>query len=198
MAEQQAEQLIREAERSKVKMHEAKGKDEYNQTLLQSVIIDEGYLQVVAHMDRNLQEKVLRFEYIDFSRLLPLDRLLQQDDQRLTFINKGGTPYLVPASENGKDAQITSYARWEQAFCVFSEIITSKFPQKAQELLPYSYVIHTAAQTYTWENVYAYDCNFCIHVSNNPSCTWSMQLKDKVRDFSTSQSNVNTSGKSKD
>ena len=66
-------------------MNDTKGNEQINRTLLQSVIIDEGYLQVAAHVDHSVREKVLRFEFIDFSRLLPHDRLMQQDDQRLEF-----------------------------------------------------------------------------------------------------------------
>ena len=154
-AAKHAEDMIRDAERSRARLLDVKGMDcvniNSNSALLHSVIVDEGYLQVAAHIDRSLKQKIQQFEYVDFSRLLPHDKLMQQEDQRLTFVNKGGVPFLVPANENGRDGQITSYARWDQAFRVYSEIITSKFPHKAQELLQYNYVIHTAAQMYSWE-----------------------------------------------
>ena len=110
-------------------MLDAKGN--YNRTLLHSVITDEGYLQVAAHIEHNLCEKILRFEYVDFSKFLPHDRLIQQDDHRLAFINKDGVPYLVPAGDTSKDTQISGYVGWDQAFRVYSEIITSKYPGKA-------------------------------------------------------------------
>ena len=208
--EEQAERLVREAERSKARMIEASGNSplsNLNRTLLYSVIIDKGYLQVAAHVDDGLKQKIQRFEYIDFARLLPQDKILQEEDHRLTLVNKGGVPYLMPASDP-RDAQIQSYSKWDQAFRDYSEIITTKFPQKAQELIQYNYVIHMAAQTYVWENVYSYDKDFRIHIGRNPTRTWSvilqqaltMRLKDRIKEFNTSQTrgNDNNSSAKKD
>ena len=133
---------------------------------------------------------ILKFEYVDFSKLLPQDKIVQQEDQRFTFINKGGILYLVPAGDS-KDGAIQNYAMWDQAFRVFSEIVSTKYPAKSTELIQYSHIIHTAAQTYLWENVYSYDKDFRIHISKNPTRTWSvilqqawsMHLKERLKDF---------------
>ena len=96
--------------------------------------------------------------------------------------------YLAPIAER-EVIQITSYNKWEQAFRVFSNVLTSKYPQKATELLQYNHTIHTASMAYIWENVYNYDKEFCHHISRHPTRTWSvilqqawtMILKDRVR-----------------
>ena len=84
---------------------------------------------------------------------------------------------------------INSFARWEQAFWVFSNIFTSKYPQKSGELIQYNHIIHSIAQFYTWENVYAYDKEFRIHMArHHPHCSWavilqqawSMKLRDRI------------------
>ena len=49
-AEEQAERLIREAERFKARILDPKGEETH--ALLHSVIIDEGYLQVAVHKTR--------------------------------------------------------------------------------------------------------------------------------------------------
>ena len=126
-----------------------------------------------------------------------------QEDQRLTLVNKGGTSFLVPAE--GREGQINSYAKWNQAFRVFSEIITASYPAKAKELIQYNHVIHTASQTYIWENIYAYDNDFHLHISKKTQRTWSvilqqawsMCLKDRVKDFSFNQGKGSSSGSSK-
>ena len=96
-AERHAEDMIRNAEHSKAQLLETKGNEieviKASKSLLHSVIVDEGFLQVAAHIDSNLKQKIQRFKYVDFSCLLPLDKVLQQEDQRLTFINKGGSPF---------------------------------------------------------------------------------------------------------
>ena len=66
--------------------------------------------------------------------------------------------YFTPVDRDS--IQITSYNRWEQAFHVYSNILTSKFPAKSTELLQYNHTIHTASMSYIWENVYAYDKEF--------------------------------------
>ena len=193
--EEHAQRIIREAEQGRADMHKVKGNDQSlidfnklnNKVLLHSVLIDESYLVVAAHVDEQLKKRILDFEYVDFSKLLPHDRVIQEEDKRLTFMNKDGIPYLVPANEPGSSVGIHSYGKWDQAFRVYSDIVTSRFPDKAQELIQYNHSIHTATQTFIWENVYLYDKDFRIHISRNPTRSWSvilqqawsMRLKDK-------------------
>ena len=189
-----AENQIREAERGKAQMNsigkeflgDANGNKQCNQALLHSVLVDENCLVVAAHVDKLTKQKILQFEYVDFSKLLPHDRVLQEDDHKLTIINKGGVSYLVPVGETSSG--IHGYSKWDQAFRVFSDIITSKFLSKAQELIQYNHIIHTASQTYVWDNVYMYDKDFIIHISRNPTRSWAiilqqawaMRLKDRL------------------
>ena len=99
---------------------------------------------------------------------------------------KGGS-FFVPVSDH-ETSGITSFSRWEQAFPIYSNILTSTFPQKSPELLQYNQVIFTAAQTYVWENVYTYDCEFRWHISNFPcrrwavilQQAWAMYLKERI------------------
>ena len=204
-AEEHADRVVREAENSRARMIEITGNDDKTgQALLHSVIVDDGYLQVAAHVEEGLRRRIENFEYIEFSKLLPRDKIMEEEDHRLTFVNKGGVPYLVPASDKS-DSQINSYGKWNRAFQVFSEIITRKYPEKAQELLQYDHVIHTAAQTFQWDNVAAYDKDFRIHISRHPARTWSvilqqawsMRLNDKIHDFSTSPTRSGENGTNK-
>ena len=192
--EEQADCLIREAEHNKARMLDVQGEsNELSKhidkgTLLHSVVVDEGYLTVAAHIDEQLYRKILNFEYIDFSKLLPRDRLTAEDDNCLTFVNKGGIPFLVPASDSREHGAINSYSKWDQAFRVYTDIVTAKLPFKTTELIQYQHVIYTASQTYIWDNVYAYDRDFRMHISCNPFRTWavilqqawSMRLKDRL------------------
>ena len=113
---------------------------------------------------------------MDFSRLLPRDcSSYSNDEQRMGLISKGGMSYFVPISdrENG----ITNFNRWEQAFQIFMNVYTQEYPGRAGELIQYNHVIFTAANTYSWDNVYTYDKEFRIHMSRFPNRNWSMILQ---------------------
>ena len=81
------------------------------------------------------------------------------------------------------------FAKWETAFRIFSNIYCTEYPLKAGELLQYLHVIHTASQTYYWDNVYLYDHEFRFHMSKHPQRSWAvilqqawnLRLKDKIR-----------------
>ena len=107
---------------------------------------------------------------------------------RLEIVNRNRATYLSPISDH-KTQQIHNYGRWEQAFRIYSNILTSKYPEKSTELLQYNHTIHLASTSYTWENVYAYDKEFRYHISRYPNRVWNvilqqawtMILKDRIR-----------------
>ena len=85
---------------------------------------------------------------------------------------------------------INGYGRWEQVFCVFSDVYTRAYPHRSGELIQYNHVIHTISLTFVWDNVYKYDKDFRLHLSRFPKCNWGiilnqsyvMRLKDKKTD----------------
>ena len=151
--DEQVNDIVKEAERARACMFEVAGE----LASLNVSVMDQDYQMIDTHVDESFKKKILNYEYVDFSKLIARNRVLHEDDnQRLEIINQNGVSFLSPVSD--KDAlQITSYGHWEQAFRVFSNILTSKFPQKAPELLQYNHTIHSASTAYIWENVYMYD-----------------------------------------
>ena len=129
-----------------------------------------------SHVEDSLCKKILNNEYVDFSQLLPRDRVNLEEDQRMELVNRNGMSYWTPVSECEAET-ITPFSKWETAFRVFPNIYTSKFSSKASELLQYSHVIHTASQTYVWDNVYLYDKEFRMHLSKHPQRSWSVILQ---------------------
>ena len=95
--------------------------------------------------------------------------------------------YFVPVSDRELSG-ILNFNRWEQAFQVFSNIYTKAYPQRATELIQYNQVIFSASQSFVWENVYQYDKELRLHLSNYSHRSWgvilqqawSMCLKDRV------------------
>ena len=116
--------------------------------------------------------------------------------------------YFVPISDC-ECGSISSFYKWEQAFRTFSKIYTGRYPNKSSELIQYNHIIFTASQTYIWENVYLYDKEFRLHISNYPPCSWAvilqqawaMYLKDWIKLDSTGSfprngnNNPNSKGK---
>ena len=104
--------------------------------------------------------------------------------------------FLSPVSEH-EAAAINSYSKWEQAFRIYSNILTNAHPAKATELIQYMHVIHTTALSYVWENVYAYDKEFRYHIPRHPSRSWAvilqqawtMLIKDRIRPEGLSRNN---------
>ena len=193
-----AEEMMRDAENKQGRIIEVPGKgtdfgiksrNGGSPTLVayHSALLDEDYLLAGTHVDENMKKKIISGDYVDFAKLLPSDRMAE-DDHRTEMVNRGGMSYWVPVSDR-ESTSITNYNKWEQAYRVYSNIYTSIHTNRASELIQYNHVIFTAAQTYVWENVYRYDKEFRIHMSrhnHNRSWTvilqqaWSMYLKDRL------------------
>ena len=190
--EERADSMVREAEAAKVRMLEVAGKGHSNMgacapvtqqlqgQYAHSAMVDESFLLVAAHIDNTLRERIERGEYIDFSRLIPTDQVLGENENRMQWVQENGELFLTPAS-NRQRVGIHSFLRWEQAFRVFSDIYTRAHPARAAELIQYNHIIGTAAATYTWENVYYYDCRFRIHMAHNPARSWAIILQQAWR-----------------
>ena len=194
----QGDKLIREAEVKRARNYRNPGNlANFNERQLQGVFstVDDEYLVVGGHIDGNLHQKIVDFEYIDFSRLLPRDKLARTEDHRYEFVVRGGSTFFAPISD--RDATtISSFSKWEQAFRIYSNILTRSYPGKASELIQYNHIIYTASLSFVWDNVYHYDKEFRMHVSKFPQRSWSiilqqawsMCLKDKLSEENRSQS----------
>ena len=139
-----------------------------------TAVYDEGYIVVGAHLDETIVSKISRGNYVDFGKLLPRDRVSMEDDGRMEMYVKNGRTYWAPVSFS---VSINSFARWEQAFRVYSNIYCKTNPHRAAELIEYNHIIHTVALAYVWDNVYTYDKEFRLHMARNPQQSWAMILQ---------------------
>ena len=191
--EERAEQLIHEAERAKAKIFSPKGNRKFSvdveqnisQDLQAIVLIDQDYQVVGAHVDESLKQKIIEGQYIDFGKLIPKDKILSEEDGRMELVIRNGKSFWTPVSES---VTISNFARWEQAFRVFSNVYTGAHPQKSGDLIQYNHIIHSISLSYLWENVYSYDKEFRLHMSRHPDRSWavilqqawSMKLRDRI------------------
>ena len=107
-----------------------------------STLVDDNYVVIGAHIDSSLHDRIKRGEYVDFSQLLPRDRV-HAEEGKLELVNKGGQTYFIPAVERDAGG-INNFGKWEQAFQVFTNIYVTANPSRAAELVQYNHVIFTA------------------------------------------------------
>ena len=177
--DQRMEENIRDAELSRAIVFPASGN--YNVTpkytkgqYVNTAMMDEDYITVGSHLDEVTLNKIKNSEYVDFGKLIPKDRILATEENRLELVMKGGHTYYVPVAET---TEISNFNRWEQAFRVYSNIYTKFYPHRSSELIEYNHIIHTISLSYPWENVYLYDKDFRIHISKHPERNWSIILQ---------------------
>ena len=184
VAEEKADHLVKEAEASKVYIYDVSGNTE---NLIESGIeqirtelgrcektnscyVDDDYMLVASHLDETMHLKITNHEYVDFFKLLQRDHTFKEDQQRMMMINKGGMSFWVPV--NDKSTNISSFSKWDQAFCMFLDLYSGKYPERTSELIQNSHIIQTVSYSYAWENVYQYDREFFRHIERHPTCSW--------------------------
>ena len=174
----EGEHIIREAEASKARLYATPGKDNFwhnvekNKAQI-SAMVDENYLVIGAHVDPAVQLKIINNEYVDFARLVPRNKLAQDEDHRMELVTKGGFTYFVPVSDRETTA-INKFSRWEQAFRAYATIYCGANPHRSKEIWQYISVINTAATAYSWDNVYNYDITFRHLMAFNPQRSWAV------------------------
>ena len=171
LIEDKVQDLVREAENAKARIFSTPGNVAFN--TVPSALVDEGYIVVGAHLEEGMIAKIVKGEYVDFGKLLPKDRMIEEEGRMEMYVKNGRT-YWAPASVS---VNIGSFSKWEQAFRVFSNIYCKENPSRAAELIEYNHIIHTISQNFSWENVYSYDKDFRLHIARNPQRSWSMILQ---------------------
>ena len=204
--DEKADKIIRAAETSKARIFATPGKDDNLASLCDdgtpfswhqrfnsaSAFIDEQFVTVGAHLDENIISKINSGEYVDFSKLLPRDRVLMEDDGRLELVIKNGRTFWAPVNSG---VVINNFSKWEQAFRVFSNIYCKNNPSRSAELIEYNHVIHVISAQFIWENVYMYDKDFRLHMARNPALSWaiilqqswSLRLRDRLSSHGSAQ-----------
>ena len=142
-AEDRVRDMIQQAEAAKAHMFVATGKNQLLCTA--SAIIDEGYVVVGAHLEEQMINKIKNGDYVDFGKLIPRDKVVEEDGKMEMYVRNGKT-FWMPASNS---VNINGFSRWEQAFRVFSNIYCKANPHRAAELIEYNHVIHTITFTHT-------------------------------------------------
>ena len=83
--------------------------------------IDDDYLVIGGNIDEITQTKIVRGDYVDFNKLIPRDKFMNDGDMKLELVVRNGKTFWAPVTEI---VSINSFAKWEQAFRIFSNIYT--------------------------------------------------------------------------
>ena len=139
-ARQQAKKVIREAEASRATALNNKGMFSAEFNKAQSATdFGENYIVIGSHIDNSTKERIWKGEYIDFSKLLPKS-VSHADDEWMELVNRGGQSFFVPISDR-ESGNISNFGKWEQAFRIFMNVYTQRFPEKAGDLIQYNHII---------------------------------------------------------
>ena len=142
----------------RARLYEVSGKGHFVNTAQ----MDQDYQMIDACVDEITRRKIQNLEYINFCKLINKQKL-KEEDQRMEIVSRNGMTFLAPISYR-EATQINSYFKREQSFRIYSNILTTKLPGKATELLQYNHTIQTASTSYAWENMYSYDREFRQHI----------------------------------
>ena len=127
-------------------------------------------------LDRSLEEKILRGEYVDFALLLP-DSLAHPQAPTLQFRledsspGSAGTPITMVRK---KKPVIDSFHKWVDAFTTFMLVVVNAYPRRAAELIKYLQIISRAEAKFkglTWRH---YDEQFRRRAAHDLSLNWGL------------------------
>ena len=132
--------MLKDAEVAKARVYDVSGMVHDNLNVIRAqcgaavgigISVDDDYLLVASHLEEATKQKIVNHKYVDFAKLLRRDRPSagdEDDAQCMIMVNNGGMSYWVPVVD--QSAGITSYTRWDQAFRVFLDMYTSRYPER--------------------------------------------------------------------
>ena len=157
--------LIKQAELSKAKLLRPSG-EQYDYSR------DDDFYHFMAHIDKGLQEKIRKGEFIELNKLLVRRKPILNQESRLDIVNRSGRSFLVPNNER-ELLSINSFKRWEKPF-IYTQVYTQWLIHTMQMRFQYVDTIANVASTFTWENVYSYVILFRHLMAFSPNRSWAI------------------------
>ena len=124
-------------------------------------------------VDKNLEDKILRGEYIDFTLLLP-DSLTQPQvpDIQLHFDDSvpGSSSPLTMVRK--RKPTIDTFHKWLDAYTTYMLVIVASYPRRSLELLKYQQIISRAATSFKGLAFLTYDEQFRRRAAYDLGISW--------------------------
>ena len=124
-------------------------------------------------LDRNLEDKILRGEYVDFTLLLP-DSLSRPQVPEIQLRVDDSTPGSAsPVSMVCKRKPvIDNFQKWLDAYTAYMLVLVASYPRRSLELLKYQQIISRAATKFKGLAFLAYDEQFRRRAAYDLSISW--------------------------
>ena len=127
-------------------------------------------------VDRNLEDKILRGEYVDFALLLP-DNLYQSQtpEIQLRLDDSSSGPMGSPVTMvRKKKPVIGTFQKWLDAYMVYMYmlVLVTTYPRRGLELIKYQQIISRAVTKFKGLAWVSYDQQFCRRAAYDLSLSW--------------------------
>lgn len=125
-------------------------------------------------VDRNMEDKILRGEYVDLALLLP-DNMYQSQapEIQLRLDDSSSGPMGSPVTMVRKRKPvIDSFQKWLEAYMVYMLVIVTAYPRWALEPIKYQHIISCAVTKFKGLAWLSYDQQFRRRASSNLSLQW--------------------------
>ena len=125
-------------------------------------------------LDRNLEDRILRGEYVDFTLLLP-DSISQSQvpDLQFRLADSSPGPLGSPITMVRKrKPTIDSFQKWIDAFTAYMVVIVSSYRRRSVELLKYQQIISLAATKFRGSAWLSYDEQFRRRAAHDLTRSW--------------------------
>ena len=125
-------------------------------------------------LDKALEEKILRGEYIDFSLLMP-ETLYQTQTPALQLHYEDSPPGYLGSPltvVKRKKPVVDSSQKWLDAFMAYMLVIVTAYPNRAVELIKYQQIISRAVTKFKGLAWYTYNEHFRRRAARDLTIAW--------------------------
>ncbi|CAH3038730.1 unnamed protein product [Porites lobata] len=125
-------------------------------------------------LDKTLEDKILRGEYVDFSLLLP-ETLYQTQTPALQLRYEDSPPGSLGSPltvVKRKKPVVDSFQKWLDAFMAYMLVIVTAYPNRAVELIKYQQIISRAVTKFKGLAWYTYDEHFRRRAARDLTIAW--------------------------
>jgi len=125
-------------------------------------------------LDKALEDKILRGEYVDFSLLLP-ETLYQTQTPALQLRYEDSPPGYLGSPltvVKRKKPVVDSFQKWLDAFMAYMLVIVTAYPNRAVELIKYQQIISRAVTKFKGLAWYTYDEHFRRRAARDLTIAW--------------------------
>ena len=131
-------------------------------------------LGLTRPVDRHLEDKILRGEYVDLALLLP-DNLYQSQNPELQLrlddsaLGSLGSPVTMVRK---RKPVIDTFQKWLDAFTTYMLVILTAYPRRALELIKYQQIISRAVTKFKGMAWLSYDQQFRRRAAYDLTISW--------------------------